>query len=354
MSQDKLAMKIGGKYNWKGQPERLMYIGYNFSGNGYWHQFEKVDEPGVVWCEVLDDQLSSFEETVPTEEKPAAFVKEPRYVVLKIKDMKAYLGNELFRKVMDAGEKIAEYRAYDGKPPFNAVVVEQDWPEFDVVWEMIEARVTGNPVAAQEPIGTLRYSSLAGLSISISAPDLAEAGMKLYARPQRCSRCAELDPQRLREFMRAMQAGEMTVSRGIELIDMWLAGNYSDDQLPPVQNTLGEDEWPMQKIADLVAEIERLNTNLKDAGEFVRRKLLEQVEKADRIRALEAEKAKADAVFERLENIAKDVREARYMVLDPLKTYTAEQKVEAEKRTAIAIADRFSTAIAAGGNGGES
>lgn len=40
-----------------------MYIGKNWSGNGYWHQFEKVGEPGVVWCEVLDNQLSSFEET---------------------------------------------------------------------------------------------------------------------------------------------------------------------------------------------------------------------------------------------------------------------------------------------------
>ena len=25
-------------YNFKNQPEKLMYIGNNFSGNGYWHQ----------------------------------------------------------------------------------------------------------------------------------------------------------------------------------------------------------------------------------------------------------------------------------------------------------------------------
>ena len=54
-------MKIGEKYNWIDQPERLVYIGKNWSGNGYWHQFEKIGEPGVVWCEVLDDQLCSFE-----------------------------------------------------------------------------------------------------------------------------------------------------------------------------------------------------------------------------------------------------------------------------------------------------
>jgi len=55
------AMVVGGRYNWKSQPERLVYLGKNWSGNGYWHQFEKVDAPGVVWCEVLDAQLSSFE-----------------------------------------------------------------------------------------------------------------------------------------------------------------------------------------------------------------------------------------------------------------------------------------------------
>lgn len=58
------AMVIGGRYNWKHQPERLVYIGRNWSGNGYWHQFEKVDAPGRVWCEVLDSDLQMLEETL--------------------------------------------------------------------------------------------------------------------------------------------------------------------------------------------------------------------------------------------------------------------------------------------------
>lgn len=55
--------RVGGRYNWKGQPERLIYLGRRWVGNGYWHQFEKVDEPGAVWCEVLDSDLPSIEET---------------------------------------------------------------------------------------------------------------------------------------------------------------------------------------------------------------------------------------------------------------------------------------------------
>lgn len=56
-------MIIGSFYNWKNQPERLVYLGKNWSGNGYWHQFALVEKPGKVWCEVLDEDLRSFEQT---------------------------------------------------------------------------------------------------------------------------------------------------------------------------------------------------------------------------------------------------------------------------------------------------
>lgn len=56
-------MKVGGRYNWINQPERLIYLGKNWSGNGHWHQFAKVDAPGKVWCEVLDAEIPMFEAT---------------------------------------------------------------------------------------------------------------------------------------------------------------------------------------------------------------------------------------------------------------------------------------------------
>jgi hypothetical protein len=56
-------MKRGGHYNWKGQPDRLIYLGKNWSGNGYWHQFAKIGDPRPVWCEVLDTDLDMLEET---------------------------------------------------------------------------------------------------------------------------------------------------------------------------------------------------------------------------------------------------------------------------------------------------
>ncbi|MBQ0917506.1 hypothetical protein KBW71_03555 [Hydrogenophaga aromaticivorans] len=58
--------KIGHRYNWIGQPERLIYMGTKHypSDRRTWHQFSIVGEdPEVCWCEVLDFDLDRFEET---------------------------------------------------------------------------------------------------------------------------------------------------------------------------------------------------------------------------------------------------------------------------------------------------
>ena len=72
------------------------------------------------------------------------FRREPRYVVLKLKDVCKYLDPIDKEVLMDIGNKVAKGRRNDGKPPFNAVVVEQDWPEFELAWAAIEARMTAN------------------------------------------------------------------------------------------------------------------------------------------------------------------------------------------------------------------
>jgi len=58
-------LEIGGNYKFIHDDVKLTYIGYNFSGNGYWHQFEKTElyesRLRAVWCEVLDDDLHLLE-----------------------------------------------------------------------------------------------------------------------------------------------------------------------------------------------------------------------------------------------------------------------------------------------------
>jgi hypothetical protein len=70
------------------------------------------------------------------------FKREPRYVVFKLKDIKKYLHPMDQQILMELGNRIAKGRREDVKPPLNAVVVEQDWPEFEMVWAAIEARMT--------------------------------------------------------------------------------------------------------------------------------------------------------------------------------------------------------------------
>ena len=74
------------------------------------------------------------------------FKREPRYIVFKIKDLEADCNTEAMVALQRIGDRVAEGRRDHGKPPFNAVVVEQDWPEFEPTWEAIEGRMTGKPI----------------------------------------------------------------------------------------------------------------------------------------------------------------------------------------------------------------
>lgn len=71
------------------------------------------------------------------------FKREIRYVVLKVTDILKHLTQDEINHLMYIGDKIATCRDEEGKPPFNAVVVEQDWPEFEPTWAAIEARMIG-------------------------------------------------------------------------------------------------------------------------------------------------------------------------------------------------------------------
>jgi len=50
----------GKRYNWKNQPERLIYLGKL----GSWYQFKKIGDSSPIWCEVLGHDLHMLEETV--------------------------------------------------------------------------------------------------------------------------------------------------------------------------------------------------------------------------------------------------------------------------------------------------
>ncbi|MNJ26555.1 hypothetical protein D3C77_210420 [compost metagenome] len=74
----------------------------------------------------------------------APFEREARYLVIKLSKLDAgyatgelYADAELAKKI----EKLASSALID------CVVIEKDWPEYEPVWSMIEARVTGKPTS---------------------------------------------------------------------------------------------------------------------------------------------------------------------------------------------------------------
>ena len=64
--------KVGDRCNWVGQAERLVYMGVKYYRGDHrtWHQFAKVEKPGVVWREVLTSDLGSIELTAAAEPEP--------------------------------------------------------------------------------------------------------------------------------------------------------------------------------------------------------------------------------------------------------------------------------------------
>ena len=54
-----ITLIVGNHYNWKNQPERLVYRGTK----GMWHQFCRVETPNTIWCEVHPADIHMLEET---------------------------------------------------------------------------------------------------------------------------------------------------------------------------------------------------------------------------------------------------------------------------------------------------
>jgi len=110
---------------------------------GYLHRVNEIGVKGIWECRPSCDADNSFETNLmlAIDGKPE-FKREPRYIVFKINDIHNYLDKWQIRDLINLGTRIAEARERDGKPPFNAVVVEQDWPEFEPTWAAIEERMT--------------------------------------------------------------------------------------------------------------------------------------------------------------------------------------------------------------------
>lgn len=81
-----------------------------------------------------------------------------RYVVIKNSHAEQALTDDERKELYRLGMKCAKWRQDNNKKPFECVVVEHDWPEYERVWNMIEARVDGH---VEENINALRRKAAA-------------------------------------------------------------------------------------------------------------------------------------------------------------------------------------------------
>lgn len=62
---DQPVFTIWEHYNWKNQPERLVYTNRICINRRFWNQFEEIGKPGVIWCEVPDSDMHLLEPSKP-------------------------------------------------------------------------------------------------------------------------------------------------------------------------------------------------------------------------------------------------------------------------------------------------
>ena len=96
---------------------------------------------------------------MPTENKQAEpFQREDRYIVIKHLDMDKAPAN-LRRDFSTQCRKLHESMLARGAPARSFLVIENDWPEYEEVWQMIERRMTGQPLvtAAEELEAVLHW-----------------------------------------------------------------------------------------------------------------------------------------------------------------------------------------------------
>lgn len=88
------------------------------------------------------------------------FVREDRYIVLKIRDVKDGLSSLEICELERILKRVDSYRKTTNRIPLVCAVVESDWPEYEKVWQMIGARMTGQARAQASGVPVERLETL--------------------------------------------------------------------------------------------------------------------------------------------------------------------------------------------------
>lgn len=79
------------------------------------------------------------------------FTREPRYLVIKVKDAEFALTQTECDILRTIAIKVERWRTSQGKTNLSGVFVEHDWPEHDGVWAALEKRHNATPMQPARP-----------------------------------------------------------------------------------------------------------------------------------------------------------------------------------------------------------
>lgn len=146
------------------------------------------------------------------------FKRELRYVVFKLSDIKK-MPEEDNQAAFELIGQIEQMLTYNDIPERACVVIEEDWPEYEHAWSMIEARVTGRPT-----------------SDGFSAGDIADQGAKAFRDGQRV--LTELTDD-LREILGRPNFTCHFIAKALRLMGQTIAKKSEDEQAAVIHWMLG-------------------------------------------------------------------------------------------------------------------
>lgn len=98
----------------------------------------------TLWKATLD-RVCQLNSSPVSAGEPVTFKREERYIVLKLSDLSALpeaVGRPFAENLTAIQRRL---------PKRECLVIESDWPEYPIAWQMIESRVSGNrPIAGEQ------------------------------------------------------------------------------------------------------------------------------------------------------------------------------------------------------------
>ncbi|WP_348706426.1 hypothetical protein [Acidovorax soli] len=129
------------------------------------------------------------------------------------------------------------------------------WFKVDCPVEGANAKIAAK--AAWKACAALQSPSFDAADMATASAQGFRAGIASLAA-NAGSEPVALDPRHIRKFLQALQAGEMSVGRAVEILDAWVGGYYSDEMVPPPPADsclIADDEFPMEIVRKLRSEV---------------------------------------------------------------------------------------------------